>query len=273
MGGLPATGVFIRTGANIKAGATHRTSAIIAAVATAVIALVALPFFVYIPMAVIAAILVNTALGLIEVDKFVEFFKREKQSFLIAILVLVITVLEDAGVAVVVGAVLSLLFFVDLVSHGYFDVVFNYEDGTKEEHAMAKVLHIPSDRPIAFVTYSIAGSLGYIDSPRHAANLRHLSRAQNVPTVIIRLRNLFSIDYEGEDMLVEALALFKEHGKRVYLTSGNKGLIERLRSFPTIETLYSEGKVFTKSEEAIHAFMPEWEGAWHAPSQHGRVAK
>jgi SulP family sulfate permease len=66
MGGLPATGVFIRTGANIKAGATHKIAAVIAAVVTAGIALIALPFFSYIPMAVIAAILANTALGLLK---------------------------------------------------------------------------------------------------------------------------------------------------------------------------------------------------------------
>ncbi len=52
MGGLPATGVFIRTGANIKAGATHRTSGILAAVFTAIIALLVLPFFSFLPLAV-----------------------------------------------------------------------------------------------------------------------------------------------------------------------------------------------------------------------------
>jgi len=259
MGGLPATGVFIRTGANIKAGATHRMSAIIAAIATVGIALVALPYFTFIPMAVIAAILVNTALGLIEVDKFVEFFKREKQSFFIALLVLAITVFEDAGVGVIVGAVLSLLFFADRVSHGYFDIIFNFSDGKKLEHMRSKVLSVPKNTEIAFATYSIAGFLGYIDSARHAANLRHLARSDNVPVVIIRLRNLYSIDYEGEDMLVEAILNLEEHGKKVYLTSSNASLLSQLAAFPCIASLQKAGRVFSKSEEAIHSFMPQWE--------------
>lgn len=259
MGGLPATGVFIRTGANIKAGATHKTSAIIAALATAGIALVALPYFTFIPMAVIAAILVNTALGLIETDKFIEFFKREKQSFLIAILVLCITVFEDAGTGVIVGAVLSLLFFADRVSHGYFDVIVNFPDGTKHEHNRSRVLSIPKDVPISFVTYSIAGFLGYIDSSRHAANLRHLAHSTNVPIVIIRLRNLYSIDYEGQDMLIESIQNLEERGKKVYLTSSNTPLLSELMTFPVISNLQKKGHVFAKSEEAIHSFMPQWE--------------
>lgn len=258
MGGLPATGVFIRAGANIKAGATHRTSAIIAAIVTATIALIALPYFTYIPMAVIAAILVNTALGLIEMPVFIAFFKREKQSFLIAILVLVITILEDAGTAVVVGAVLSLLFFADRVSHGYFDVIFNFRDGTKDDRRRVKVLKVPEEKECTFVTYSIAGFLGYIDSAQHAANLRHLARVENAPIVMIRLRNLFGIDFEGENMLVEAVQNLKEHGKKVYLTSGNTRLLTQLKTFPVIQTLYDEHCIFTKSEEAIRTFAPSW---------------
>lgn len=258
MGGLPATGVFIRTGANIKAGATHKTSAILAAIFTGIIALIVLPFFIYIPMPVIAAILVNTALGLIETHKFVEFWKREKVSFAIAVIVLVVTILHDAGLAVIVGAVLSLLFFADRVSHGYFDVIFNFADGRKQEERRAKVLQVPEKERTAFVTYSIAGFLGYIDAPRHAANLRMLARSESVPAVIIRLRNLFSIDYEGEDMLVEAIRGLEAAGKPVYLTSCSESIREHLMKFPEIMAMHSRGHIFTRSEEAIRAFNPSW---------------
>ncbi len=272
MGGLPATGVFIRTGANIKAGATHKVSAILAAVFTAGIALIILPFFIYIPMAVIAAILVNTALGLIETHKFVEFWKREKLSFAIAILVLAVTVLEDAGLAVVIGAVLSLLFFADNVSHGYFDVVFNYKNGERKDERRAKVLRIPDTEPMAFVTYSIAGFLGYIDAPRHATNFRHLARAKNIPVIIIRLRNLFSIDYEGEDMLVEAIKTLNEHRKSVYLTSCSQDILEGLMKFPEIVKMKEEGRIFVRSEEAIRAIEPSWKHIWHGDMQHATVS-
>ena len=256
MGGLPASGVFVRTGANIKAGATHRASATIVAIATAIIALIVLPYFAYIPMAVIAAILVNTALGLIETEKFKEFWQQDKSSFVIAILVATITIFNDAGTGVLVGSFLALLFFADRVSRGQFDIILNYADGSKEESRGAKVLHLPSDKNIIFATYSIAGFLGYIDSGQHAANLRHLAHAKNVRCVIIRLRDLFTIDFEGSEMLAEAVEDLERSGKYVCFSSTNSSIAEQLRKIPHFRELESQGKFFTKTSEALRILRP-----------------
>lgn len=251
MGGLPATGVFIRMGANIKAGATHRMSASIAAIATGVMALVALPFFVYLPMAVIAAILVNTALGLIEIEKFKEFWHQDKASFAIALLVSLIIIFDDAGMGVLIGAALALLFFADRVSHGRFDAILNFEDGTKVESRGAKVLHLPSDKEITVATYSIAGFLGYIDSARHAANLRHLARAKNVHHVIIRLRDLFTLDFEGSEMLSEAIEELERNGKSVHISSANAAIVAQLKRIPHFSHLSIDGDFSKKTSEVL----------------------
>lgn len=250
MGGLPATGVFVRTGANIKAGATHRMSAFIAALATAIIAVVVLPSFAFLPAAVVAAILVNTGIGLIEVEKFREFWKHERTSFMVALLVATITVIHDAGTAVVVGALLALLLFAESVSRGRFDVVFNFHDGHKEHTHGHKILHIPETQ-IDVVTYSISGFLSYIDSSRHAANLRHLARSPNVECVIIRMRGLFSVDYESEEMLAEAIEEMERHGKRVFVSSAAEHVKTALITMPAFARLDAEGRFCVKAEQAL----------------------
>jgi SulP family sulfate permease len=255
-GGLPATGVFIRTGANIKAGATHKMSATIAAVATAVIALVALPFFVYIPMAVIAALLVNTALGLIETEKFIEFWHSEKASFWIALIVVLVTIFEDAGIAVLVGALLALLMFADSLSTGRFHAIVNYIDGTREDIKGKKSLHLPQDKQIEILTYSIAGFLGYIDSERHAANLRHIAHAHNVKHVIIRLRDLYAMDFEGHMMLKNAVQNLHETGKKIYISSASEQIIGHVKDIPFIEKA-SGTIVFSKTTDAITAIRAQ----------------
>ena len=251
MGGLPATGVFIRTGANIKAGATHKTAATIAAVATGIIALIVLPFFSFIPMAVIAACLVNTAIGLIEIEKFKEFWVHEKASFVIALIVVMITIFEDAGIAVVVGAVLALLWFADKISRGRFDAIFNFADGTKQDIRGEKVLHIPTEKDITVLTYSIAGFLGYIDSARHAANLRHVSHAPKVKNVIIRLRDLFSLDFEGLEMLDETIAHLEHSGKRVCITSASATIKEQCGHMPALAGIIARGDIYAKTSDAL----------------------
>lgn len=250
-GGLPATGVFIRTGANIKAKATHKVSATIAAMATAVIAIIVLPLFIYIPMAVIAALLVNTALGLIEGEKFKEFWAHEKHSFWIALIVILVTVFEDAGLGVMVGVLLALFVFADSVSHGRFDAIFNFTNGDREEIRGKKNLHIPQEKEIEIFTYSIAGYLGYIDSARHSANLRQVAHNPLVENVIIRLRDLFAMDLEGETILKDSIDLLRTSGKQVYISSASERILARLKDIPLITEDVSITRAFAKTGDVL----------------------
>jgi SulP family sulfate permease len=252
MGGLPATGVFIRTGANIKAGATDRSSGIMAALFTGAIALVALPFFSYLPMPVIAAILVNTALGLLEFDKFAEFWKRERESFGVAILVAAITIFHDAGLGVALGAIVALLLFAARVAHGRFDITWNFSDGTIQKVYRAHILSLPSTTSnITVATYSIAGNFGYIDANRHLSNLKVLATSKQVPAVIIRLRDLFSIDFEGTEALAEAVRTLRSAQIQVIISSLSPEIEQELISFSVFETLQAEGNFTTKTSEAL----------------------
>ncbi len=251
MGGLPTTGVFLRTGANIKAGATHRTSGLIAALATGFIALLVLPFFSYIPMVVIAAILVNTALGLLGIEELKHYWKLERESFAVAILVAAITVFHDAGLAVGVGAIVALLLFARKISHGHFDITWNFTDGTTEKIRGIKTLEIPdTEKNVQFVTYSIAGDIGYIDATRHYQNIKKLTK-DITPIVIIRLRDLFSIDLEGGEALADAIAELQASGVKVMMSSVSDEIKAELMAFPVFVELEAK-KLFTeKTSDAI----------------------
>ncbi len=250
MGGLPTTGVFIRTGANIKAGATHRTSGILAAIFTALIALMVLPFFAFIPMAVIAAILVNTALGLLEVDKFVEFWHHERESFAIAIIVALITIFHDAGLGVGVGAILALLLFSSKVAHGRFDLTWNFKNGSTAILRSARHLTAPTGTTSVWLaTYSIAGNVGYIDANRHSTNLKLLGTY--APVVVLRLRDLFSIDFEGAEALADAVADLQSRKIVVYVSGASPSLTHELMSYPAFATLKDGGFLIEKTGDAL----------------------
>jgi SulP family sulfate permease len=251
MGGLPTTGVFIRTGANIKAGATHRTSGILAAIFTGIIALLVLPFFSFIPMAVIAAILVNTALGLLETEKFEEYWHHERESFGVAILVALVTIFHDAGLGVAIGAMVALFLFASKVSHGRFDVIWNFTDGTTKEVRSCRTLDIPTDKKLAFVSYSIAGNIGYIDANRHFTNLKKLAGSNGAPAVILRFKNLFSVDFEGAEALVEAIKELKSKSVAVYVSSLSPQLEEELLAFPIFKDLKADGFFTERTSDAI----------------------
>jgi SulP family sulfate permease len=255
MGGLPTTGVFIRTGANIKAGATHRTSGVLVALFTAVITLLFLPFFSFLPMAVIAAILVNTALGLLETEKFIEYWHRERESFAIALIVALITIFHDAGLAVAVGAIIALLLFVSKIAHGRFDIYWNFTDGTISEAHGQRSITFPTDKNVWLVTYGIAGNLGYLDANRHRTNLKKIATNHSTPVIVLRLRNLFSIDFEGVEALTEAVQELQSHNVQVYISSANATIESELLAFPIFAHLKAQGQFVPKTSSAIKAIQ------------------
>jgi sulfate permease, SulP family len=68
-GGIPATAALARTALNIKSGATSRVSGIICSAGVAALSLAFLPYFKFLPLPNIAAILVNVAIRMIDFDE------------------------------------------------------------------------------------------------------------------------------------------------------------------------------------------------------------
>jgi len=114
-----------------------------------------------------------------------------------------------------------------------------------------KHLKVPTDKEITAVTYSIAGLLGYVDSGRHADNFRRLADAKNVRHVIIRLRGLLAADYEGQEMLAEAVADMEAKGKVVYVSSASEHIMAELKELPLLFSLRDQKRFTDKTEDAL----------------------
>jgi len=67
VGGAPCTGVLVRTAVNVASGATYKYSQFINSVVCLIIIVVLIKVFVYLPMAVIASILMCSACRLIDI--------------------------------------------------------------------------------------------------------------------------------------------------------------------------------------------------------------
>ncbi len=79
-GGIPATAALARTALNIKSGATSRVSGIVCSFTVVALSLIFLPYFKFLPLPNIAAILVNVAIRMIEVDEIVHIYHNTVRS-------------------------------------------------------------------------------------------------------------------------------------------------------------------------------------------------
>ncbi len=110
-GGIPATGAIARTAANIKNGGRTPVAGIVHALVLLVVMLVLMPYAKMIPMATIAAILIQVAYNMSHIKPFVKICKTEHwTNITVLVLTFVLTVVKDLVVAIAVGMVVYLVF-------------------------------------------------------------------------------------------------------------------------------------------------------------------
>ncbi|TXI33658.1 MAG: SulP family inorganic anion transporter [Niabella sp.] len=253
MGGIPATAALARTSLNIKSGATNKISATISSISILLISFVFLAYFKFIPMAVIAAILVNVAIRMIETEHFNKMYKHDKKSFILSMLVAFITVYEDPTVGILFGVAISLIIFVEKLSKGQYELIVNdinkkIADQVEGEGAHTHNLKANADT----LVYSFKGQLAYVNGQAHISRFER-GFSKEYKNIILRFRGVYFIDLDGIEVLEEILTHLKAEDKQI-LISGVSPVIE-----PLLETskIYMEMKkhkqIFNKTSEALKA--------------------
>lgn len=248
MGGIPATAALARTALNIKSGADNRMSATISSISVAIISVFLLTFFKFIPMAVIAAILVNVAIRMVEREHLVRMLRIDRKNFAIALLVAAVTIYIDPIIGILVGAAISLFIFLDKLSRGQFEMITNNKDRKIVDiFAGEKLIDLKDDSHTLF--YSIKGHLTYVDGQAHVA--RFEKEIQNYEIVVLRLKELFFIDIDGVDALDEIAETIESRGKEVLICGANELIIQMLQASKHFRKLEADGKVFENTQAVL----------------------
>jgi sulfate permease, SulP family len=257
-GGMPATAALARTSLNVKTGADHKTSAIINSIAVAIISLFLLRFFQFIPMAVIAAILVFVAVQMVETEHFFRFFRFDKTIFGISMAVAIVTVVEDPIIGILLGVVLSLLVSVDKMTHGHYDMRPNrsdMEDTDGSKDGKGKEIEESND----VLLYSFRGRLVYFNSRAHVS--RFETGLAQYKYIILRLREVYYVDLDGMEALNEIISIIESRGQKVILSSIDPNVLDALKSgIEGFRRLEKEGMIFPKTEDALKHLGIEPEG-------------
>lgn len=214
-GGIPATAALARTALNVKTHATSPLSATICSISIALISFAFLIYFSYIPLAIIAAILVYVALRMIEAEHFATLFHYDKKNFFISLLVALITIIYDPIIGILIGISLSMIVFARQLSYGHFK--------TQE----------PKTDLDAFV-YTFKGPLCYINSQAHQARLEIITN--NYSTIILDLSRTSFIDIDGVDAISQIIDQLHDMHKRVLIVIP-KGKFQLLNMSPQIRNL------------------------------------
>jgi sulfate permease, SulP family len=247
-GGLPATAVLARTSLNAKSGATHKTSQGLNSIFIIIISFALLGTFKFIPLSVVAAILVFTAFRMIEQHHFIRMYRHEKRSFWIAMLVGFVTIYFDPIIGILFGTAIALLLFVEKLSKGQFELVIN----DRNKNIVGKLSDdelkdLPEDAD-TFV-YSIKGQLAYINAQAHLS--RFENSTSKYKNIVLRMRELYFIDLDGVEAFDELVTIIQKSGKRVVITGANPLIEKSLNQGQAYGKLRHMGLVFDKTSDAL----------------------
>ncbi len=251
-GGIPATAALARTSLNIKTGATNKLSAFIAAISLALISFFLLSYFSFIPMAVIAAILVFVSVQMIEREHFFKLYRFERSGFWMSILVALVTFFKDPVIGIMFGVGLSLFVFIEKISRGQFDIKLNILGEGIVKTISGEHADTITDKADILV-YSFKGKLAYLNSHAHVKRFEQSLSMYSI--VILRLRSVYIIDIDGAAALDEIIAFIRSSGRRVCLTSLNPNVTSLLdKVSDEYRQLKNEGLIFVKSTDALRYF-------------------
>ncbi|MFI5332949.1 MAG: SulP family inorganic anion transporter [Candidatus Babeliales bacterium] len=259
VGGMPATAALARTALNIKSGATSKLSATIGSIFIALISLALLTYFSFIPMAVIAAILVYTAYRMIEHEHFIRMYRLDKMSFGLSLLVAFITIYADPMMGIVCGIACALIIFMEQLSHGHYELEYaqepsyaypgsqtrqaseDREDGTAEK----------TYAPLCTLIYSFKGHLVYINGQTHVARLE--TTPTTCKTIIFNLHDLYFIDLDGIDILDELIEFFEQKNITVFIVGTPVHITSLLTTSTQYQALHKSGRVLPSVTDALNS--------------------
>jgi SulP family sulfate permease len=215
-GGLPATGAIARTATNIRSGAQTPVAGVIHALTLAVVLLVAAPLARYVPLAVLAAILLVVAYNMGDWAEIPELLRLTRTDILVWVITFGLTVFADLTQAVGVGMVCAALLFIKRVADTT-TVTPVTPEYLRESHPHS--LHNHTVPPYVRI-YRIHGPFlfGVTDKLRSLFS----DLATLPPIVILRLRNMTALDATGLRAFEELAEALHSAGRHLILCGARR---------------------------------------------------
>jgi SulP family sulfate permease len=210
-GGLPATGAIARTATSIRSGAQSPLAGVIHSLTLLCVLLFASRLVAYVPMAVLAGILMIVSYNMGEWAEIPNLLKLTKTDISVWLVTFALTVFADLTVAVEAGMILAALLFISRVAQTttVSQVTDDYiEDGR---------VHILQDKDIPYYAtiFRIHGPFLFGATDKISVVTESLHTLP--PVIILRLRNMTALDATGLFAIEETAKTLKASGRTLIL--------------------------------------------------------
>ena len=249
-GGFAATGAIARTTANIKSGGNSSLSSIVHAITLIFIILVLAPIISSVPLCALAAILCVVAYNMSDIPHFVRIMKQAPwYDTFILLTTFFLTVFTDLVIAVNIGVIFAMLFFIQKM-HLSVEIEKKSLEKLKAEYPNLPIPLLPKSTQI----YAIHGPIFFGVTQKIESIL--LSTGTQTKTIIFQLKDVPFIDMTGLETFKSLLQHYHHQNVKIYLVEANVRVekkLERINLFPFLE----KNCIFKSLEDVFRENLPE----------------
>ncbi|MGA2981590.1 MAG: SulP family inorganic anion transporter [Terriglobales bacterium] len=255
-GGLPATGAIARTATNIRSGAKTPVAGMIHALTLLAILLFASKLVSFVPMAVLAGILIVVSYNMGEWREIPSLVKLTKTDISVWLVTFALTVFADLTVAVQAGMILAALLFISRVAAT--TTVSQVTDDYVEDGRV----HILQDKDIPYYAtiFRIHGPFLFGATDKIDVVTENIHELP--PVVILRLRNMTALDATGLFALEEVARTLKKSGRELILCGAREQPLKLIQQTEFEELVGPENicdnvqDALRRAEEAFERLQP-----------------
>jgi high affinity sulfate transporter 1 len=257
LGGFTTDGSLSQTATAATAGSRSQLSSLVTAGLILATALLLAPLFADLPNAVLGAIVIAAALGLIDVGELRRYWRWRRTDFVIAMTAMIGVLLTTVLSGMVLAVLLSVMFLLHRASRPYVAVVGRMPGSPSSFGDLAR--H-PEAEPVEGLTIiRLDAPLYFFNANVAKSQIIEIVAGQDPPPrgVVIALAATADLDVTTTDMLFDLLGNFGERSIVVLVAQVKGSVRDRMRRTGLMDEL-GEDRVHLSIASAVADFERRW---------------
>ncbi len=257
-GGLPGAGTTMSSIVNVKAGGRTRWSGVISSLCLLAVLLGLGTYVQYVPIPVLAAILITVGMDIIDYNGLKEVIKVDRSEAVILLVVLIMTVFVDLIAAVGTGMTLSVFIFMKKMSSIGENTIelFPLRDlKVRKPCDLRDEFILPSEYLDKVYIQSFTGPIFFGFSQYLIDNLKKLP---SVNVIIFEMNRVPYLDQSAAHALELVFEYLQKKGIAVYLAHINEKPLKMLHAVELVPRLIPEENIFDHIFDCIQVLEEEF---------------
>jgi len=253
--GYPVTGSFSRTAVNAMLGATSQVSGMLTGFVVLIAVYVAMPLIEILPLAALAPIIVQGALGVISFGEYLHAYKVDPNECYIMILTTIVSLVLTVKEGLVVGFLCGILYTMYTLSHPNLVVLGKYQNqlrdirNFRDAELQTNALFVRMD---ARLNYANSRKLReFINKACTVHQARVAQSDEQLAFVVLDCKSINEIDVSGVEALEQVADGLKSQGIRLCLANIKAPLMSRFNGTHFWSVLKEAGGHFSDNLEDV----------------------